>query len=267
MGGFSPGLSCTFDEVAWHHWAEVMDRTGAGRILRWASVRFGLVSAAFLVLSYVAAPAGAAPSPAASPCQPWGDETTEGADLWAEVARKAPTFAGVYVDEEKRTVYVLLTDDGQSLSAALHALQTIVRSSELCEYTPVARPAKHSYLQLKEWDDQLVNVLSLEGTVSSGIDEVANRLEVGVEDLEKQGPLVEAMIAEQGIPREGVSIVQQKPVELLQETRSAAPLLAATATGVVIAVGLSATLITRRKKKRSQRAGTRSQSQHKDAEG
>lgn len=174
----------------------------------------GLVATAFLASILVSTPASAAQTPTPSPCQPWGDEPTEGADLWAEVAEDVPTFAGVYVDEEARTLHVLLTDDGQSLTAAVHALQTIVRSHVLCEFNPVAEEAKYSYAELKAWDDQMIDVLSIPGTVSSGIDEAANRLEVGVEDLARHRPGVESFLAEVGIPLEVVNIMKRGPVQL-----------------------------------------------------
>lgn len=211
---------------------------------------FWLVAVLFPLMSLVAAPASGSPTPAPSPCQPRGDETTEGADLWAEVAEKVPTFAGLYVDEETRTLHVLLTDHGQSLKSAVHALQTIVRSQVLCDFTPVAQQAKYTYSQLKAWDDRLIQVLSVPGTVSSGIDEAGNRLEVGVEDLATHGPIVEVRLVELGIPREVVSIVQQEPVELLPATRSTARLFAV-AIGLVVAVGLPAALFIRRWLRRS----------------
>lgn len=213
-----------------------------------------VTSTAFLLMNPLAAPASAQPSPATSPCQPWGDEPTEGADLWAAVAAEVPTFAGLYVNEDTRTLYVLLTDQGESLEEAVHAAQTIIRSSILCEYTPIARPATYSYSQLKAWDDRLAEVMSIPGTVSSGIDEVNNRLEVGVEDLAEQGPLVEAKLTDVGIPREVVNIVQEEPFVLLPETRSPVPFFAATSLGLVVAIALSATLFTRWRKRRSQKA-------------
>jgi hypothetical protein len=206
-----------------------------------------LAPVAILVMTFLAAPAGAQPSPASSPCQPWGDETTEGADLWAAVAAEVPTFAGLYVNEDTRTLYVLLTDKGQTLEKAVHAIQMIIRSHVFCEFTPVARPVTYSYSQLKAWDDRLAEVMSIPGTVSSGIDEVNNRLEVGVEDLAEQGPQVEAKLAELGIPRKLVSIVKEGPFFLDIERRSPWPVLIVIGLALAVCVFVAARVTVRRR--------------------
>jgi hypothetical protein len=209
---------------------------------------------ALLLVTLLTATASAAPTPAPSPCQPWGDETTEGADLWAEVAARVPTFAGVYVNEDSRTLHVLLTDQGRSLEAAVHALQTIVRSEEFCEFTSVAEPASYNYSQLKAWDDRLAGVMSIPRINSSGIDEVGNRLEVGVEDPAIQGPLVEARWADLRIPREVVNIVQRGPVEVFLDDPSPWGLLQI-GIGLVLAVGVFVVVFARRRRKRSGKDG------------
>ncbi|MGH2554217.1 MAG: hypothetical protein ACRDHO_00675 [Actinomycetota bacterium] len=227
-----------------------MERTRAGRMVRSWRMASWLLSATIVFLSSFVASASAAPTPAASPCQPWGDETTEGADLWAEVGARVPTFAGLYVNEDTRTLYVLLTDQGQSLEEAVHAIQTIIRSHVFCEYAPVARAATYSYSQLKAWDDRISEVLSIPGTVSSGIDEVNNRLEVGVEDLAEQGPIVEAKLADLGVPREVAHIVQEQPPEFLIEERWPWTMLVI-AIGLVLAVVVFVVFFAKLRKKAS----------------
>ena len=225
-------------------------------MIRSGRVAFWLLSATILFVSSFVASARAAPTPTPSPCQLRGDETTEGADLWAEVAAQVPTFAGMYVDEDTRTLYVLVTDQGQSLTAAVHALQIIVRSPELCEFTPVALPAKYSYSQLKAWDDRMGAALSVRGIVSSGIDEAHNRLEVGVEDLATQGHLVQAQLIDLDIPLEAVKVVQEEPIEyLLPETRGTGPLLVGIAIVVVVGLVVLAKSLAIRRKGRSHKDG------------
>jgi hypothetical protein len=224
-------------------------------MLRSRRVPFWLVSAALLSFGLVATPASAAPTPAPSPCQLRGDETTEGADLWAEVAAQVPTFAGMYVDEDTRTLYVLLTDQGQSLKSAVHALQVIVRSPDLCEFTPVPVHARYSYEQLKAWDDRMGPAPLPPGFVFSGIDEVYNRLVVGVEDLATQGPLVKAQLVDLGIPLEAVRIVQQEPVVLDIERGWLPVALVEIAVGLVLAVGVFVAAFARARKARSQKDG------------
>lgn len=143
----------------------------------------------------------------------------------------------------------MLTDQGQSLDAAVHALQTIVRSNEFCEFTPVAVPATYSYKQLRAWNDRMGPIWSIQGLVFDGIDEMHNRITVGVEDPAKQGRLVEAKLVELGVPRDVVNIVQQDPPEVYIGERSPWALLEK-AIGLVLAVGVFAAALRQTKKKR-----------------
>jgi hypothetical protein len=228
----------------------VTDRTSEVRMPWSLRVIFWLLAAMLLLMSSLAASASAAPTPAASPCQLRGDETTQGADLWAEVAAQVPTFAGLYVDEDTRTLYVLLTDGGQSLKRAVHALQTIVRSPDLCEFTPVPVHALYSYEQLKAWNDRMDPAPLPPGFVFSGIDEVHNRLVVGLEDPATQSPFVKAQLADLGIPLEAVRIVQSGPVVLGVAKQSLLPILVGSAIVGVVAIGGLAAFLARRKKRR-----------------
>ncbi len=133
-------------------------------------------------------------------------------DLLASVGEQVPAFGGMYVDEGSGNLYIWLTDQGQSLSSAARALQGVLGDRSLAGLTPVALPAKYTFIQLKAWSDAMAPVLSIPGVVSTDIDDRNNRLSVGVEDPDQQGPLVQTQLRALGIPVEVVEIVKTEPV-------------------------------------------------------
>lgn len=225
----------------------------AVRIPRCRRLAFWRPLALFLLMSSVVTPAGAASLQATSAGQmtnyaQQGEPTQD--DLFAMVAQQVPAFGGMYVDEDTQTLYVWLTDQGQSLAAAVQALQSTFGSQILNEFTPVALPAQYGFTQLKAWSDQMV-ALSTPGIAFTDIDDGNNRLAIGVENLATQGPAVEAELVDLGIPLQVVSIEQSEGyTDLLPLTREGPEILVWIAIGLVSVVIVSAWFSAARKKRR-----------------
>jgi hypothetical protein len=171
-----------------------------------------------------------AESPGTSP----PDQTSD--DLLASVAGQVPAFGGMYVDESAGKLYIWLTDQGQSLTAADQALQSVLGDPTLASLTPVALAATYSFTQLKAWSDRMSPVLSIQGVVSTDIDDRSNRLSVGVENVATQGPAVQAQLTQLGIPVEAVNIVQTEPVTFVPVNRNLGVRLTVIAAASLLAV-------------------------------
>jgi hypothetical protein len=135
-------------------------------------------------------------------------------DEFARIARdQIPGFAGHYLDEHSNSVVYLVDPGGR---AAAESYVAEVRSSLGLADGPVTiRPAKYDFLQLREWRDQLLSVLTIDGVVLLDIDETANRIWIGVEDQESIRR-VEEMIAAQQVPEDAILVeIHARPVRAL----------------------------------------------------
>jgi hypothetical protein len=232
--------------------------------MSWSRTLPALAGATFLLLTCIAS---AVANAGHGRCQV-SDEP--GDDQYASIAKRVPAFGGFYVDGSSLNVW--LTDDGESLDAAVQEILSLPEHHGLADLTPEALPARYSFLQLFCWHwYQMSAVPEPDGIILTDIDDAKNRLTVGVEDLAAQGPAVRAWLVEAGIPLEAVDIIEEEPFMLLpgpgesvpetgsrvparievHETRSSAPTLAGIATGLVLAVGVSAAIFVRRRKRRA----------------
>jgi len=176
-----------------------------GRVISESRYRaFWFVTKVSLLVGLVTAALSASPLVAAAE-EPAGDEEL------VRIAQQVPTFGGFYVDEDTQKLYVWLTDQGQSLPAAVQAILNTRGYSDLAHLTPVALAAQYSFTQLHAWHQQMGEVWTADGVVFTDIDDIYNRMTVGVEDPATHGPIVKAKLTELGIPVEAVEIVQQDP--------------------------------------------------------
>lgn len=155
----------------------------------------------------------------ASPLVAAAEEPTDD-EVLVRIAQRVPTFGGFYVDEDTQKLYVWLTDQGQSLSAAVEAILSTRGYSDLAHLTPVALAAKYSFTQLHAWHQQMLEVWTIDGVVFTDIDDTYNRMTVGVEDPATHGPIVRAKLTELRIPVEAVEIVQLDPPTLYPDRSS-----------------------------------------------
>lgn len=141
-----------------------------------------------------------------------GSAAAQSSDDWyAEVAKRVPQFAGLLADRDQGGVVILVTERYVGLEDALRKALTEVLPSNLIQgrdlNSMTLEDAQYSFLQLKEWHDRLFStVFGIEGVTLSSIDTRANRVAIAVQDLEKQGPQVEAEVERYDIPREAVVI-------------------------------------------------------------
>ena len=135
-------------------------------------------------------------------------------DQFATVARRHPGFGGMYVDEEKDTLYVYLVDGSPATAQEIGAaLGGVFGSEHLAQGSVQVLPARFSFLELKQWHDQMaVHVLGLPGVALTDIDDAKNRLLVGVGNSQAR-TLVEQTLVALGIPAEAVNIVETGPIE------------------------------------------------------
>ncbi len=135
-------------------------------------------------------------------------------DALAEVGRAVPGFAGTWVDADTGELVVSLTHpSGAAAGAARGELARLLDRSDLAGLRVVARPARYSFGELKDWFDQATpEVLALAGTVSADVDERANVLRFGVEDLAASQAAVRAVADAHGVPAGAVVVEQVAPV-------------------------------------------------------
>jgi hypothetical protein len=137
-------------------------------------------------------------------------------DQFAEVARRVPEFGGMYLEAASDTLILYLTDTSPAVVAAAKAELEAVFGTDLPAHSrTAARQAQYGFLQLKEWHDRMnADVLGTPDVVFTDIDEVKNRLAVGVATAEARSA-VEQHLARLGIPREAVNIEDAGPVQPL----------------------------------------------------
>ena len=197
--------------------------------------RFGT----FLVLVLVMAACSTNPTPeVAAPDKLTGPVTLD--DQFAEVAKSAPDFGGMFYDDRGQlNVYTAASEglSSQSLeiqradvTAAItsvfgkdvllqqargEASEEGIQPQSLSKSNIKVLPAKYDFLQLKRWyDGQLGSILGISGLVFTDIDEAQNRLAVGIEEGNTAArKLIEQKLVELGVPREAVIIQETQPVQ------------------------------------------------------
>jgi len=221
-------------------------------------VIFWLLAAILLLTSSISAVATSGPVHAAAECRVNEDEPIED-DQLASIAKRVPAFGGFYVDGSSLNVW--LTDDGESLDAAVQEILSLPGHDDLADLTPVALRARYSFTQLFCWHYREMLRVWINGVIFTDIDDMKNRLTVAVEDLATQGPIVKARLAEVGIRLDAVDIIEEEPVMVYPgRPDQVGPLPApesnrfaffGIATGIALAVALCGAYLARRKQRLS----------------
>jgi hypothetical protein len=107
-------------------------------------------------------------------------------DEYARVSRaEVPGFAGFYLQDDGTPV-VRLVDPGQRGAAQRYLAQELVRARRgrhaNAPQQPIFRSAAYDFAQLKEWADALTPMLKRGDVFLIDVDEVENRVMVGVQD-------------------------------------------------------------------------------------
>lgn len=166
-----------------------------------------LVLAAGVWLSSAAGPGGAEPGRAP-------DQTID--DIYAQMALEVPGFAGMRLGPDGETIQVFFkgaSADAEPSADLRRAVDGFFQAAgDLPPEKIEVLPAQYDFLQLRQWYDRMRDaVWSVPGVVFTDIDEVKNRLDIGVE-TEEAAELVEKRLRELGIPREAVDIEISEPV-------------------------------------------------------
>ena len=162
-------------------------------------------------------------SPAALPCaqgQDWPKPEPKVItvdDLFAEVGRKVPAFGGLFVDEERDTLYVYIAPGQPGDKAALdQAIKDVFGSARPPEHQVEVLVGRYTFSQLKNWHDRMsLQLLAIPGVLSTGIDDARNGLKVEVQSRDL-APVVQATLAALGIPSEAVRIDEAAPGEFAE---------------------------------------------------
>lgn len=138
-------------------------------------------------------------------------------DKFAEVARLAPAFGGMFIQDKTLQVYLL---DPAQRAAAEVAIVSVFGRERLPQGGMQILQGRYGFLQLKDWHDrQRVKTMTIPGVVMTSISESKNRLQIGVKDGSVISQ-VELELFNLGVPREAVDIVETAPFEDLQTLQS-----------------------------------------------
>jgi hypothetical protein len=169
-------------------------------------------------------------------------------DRFAEIAQQVPEFGGMFYDENGQLTMYLVGRDvrGDRVVEPTPMVQTPeVGREKVDEATQMAKAAivtlmsddpritsageiralrgQYGFLQLKEWFDSMNMVVhGVPGVVLTDIDEVSNRLRIGIENQEVQGA-VEEQLAQLRIPQEAVIIEVTGPLHAAATLRQKRP--------------------------------------------
>lgn len=159
-------------------------------------------------------PGGTAGLPAEAEPQRTPPRTID--DIFEDIAKEVPGFGGVFFDPPgSPNLQVVLTDTRpEKLAAARNAiLSRYPGAGRLLASGYAARQGQYDFVQLRGWYRQMRDVLSQPGVVSTGIDEVKNRLRVGIA-FESDRDSVEEWLSRSGIPLEAINVEVTGPVRL-----------------------------------------------------
>ncbi len=144
-------------------------------------------------------------------------------DLLYELAKRVPSFGGMFVDESG-VLNVWLTDPSLQVIEALRAaIIALWGGGWFRENAPKrvikALKADYSFKQLYEWYKPMVDaVFQIPGVFSTAIDDLKNRLSVWVDIGDTQAAeRVRQVLTDLGIPLQAVIISEEERPQLLKE--------------------------------------------------
>ena len=122
-------------------------------------------------------------------------------------------FAGMYLDPDQVTLHVLVKDSTPERAAAAEraARSFMEKNQDSREFKIEISSARYDFAQLKGFYDSMsAGVWNVPGVLLTDIDEVNNRLRVGVSSGEAQVRVGQFLI-DVGIPREAFAIELTEP--------------------------------------------------------
>jgi hypothetical protein len=130
--------------------------------------------------------------------------------LFDQVAAQAPSFAGMFVQNDERVMWVTDTTRPEAPRGALGA---VLAARGLGAPPTRVRLAQYAWSQLSEWQHKhMLSILALDGVVFTDADETINRIRIGIESADVRASVLEA-IRRLGIPVAAIVIeVTSRPV-------------------------------------------------------
>jgi len=133
-------------------------------------------------------------------------------DLLLRVERAAPGFGGMFIDRDGRlTVYLM---DSAQLPAARAAIESVFGSGVIPAAGLRAAAGQYTVSQLAAWTQQAARVMELPGVALVDLDEVRNRVAIGVDDSSK-AQAVQQVLGSMNIPLGAVVIDITDPIRPL----------------------------------------------------
>lgn len=141
------------------------------------------------------------------------DRRTQGMTIderFVQMAREIPGFGGYYRDPEGN-LNVVLTNPAAQGQAARAALAPVLANGR--GRGMIMRQGRYDFAQLQAWRQQVERVLPrIAGVEFTDVNEVTNRVEIGVSDATAYGPVRRA-VSGLSIPRPAIALVDAEPAE------------------------------------------------------
>lgn len=178
------------------------------RVTGW-SVTLGTLLAGSLLLPPTIGPSSAASSDSASAVTP---DTLLYDDALALVGERFPEFAGMYLDEDAGKLFIQLTDTDSSVVPQIHSLLAVIFGESLARLTPEVEPAEYSFAELNDWKESIAPVaFAMPSIVFVDLDELENRVVIGLSDIEADAEPLRTQILRQGVPESAFDITFHEP--------------------------------------------------------
>ncbi|HEY5219378.1 MAG TPA: hypothetical protein VIJ16_06205 [Gemmatimonadaceae bacterium] len=132
-------------------------------------------------------------------------------DALAEVAARQPAFAGLWFADGR--LHVAMTDLAPGSAAARSAITAVFADPRLGTAPIVLDQVPYSFQKLAAWSANLPAAFSIPGVVSTNIDEVRDKLAVGVTSA-SAGVKVAAYLENFGVPAGAIRTFEREPAVL-----------------------------------------------------
>jgi len=140
-------------------------------------------------------------------------------DQFADVAKRAPEFGGMFLGPNEQKLQVYLTNISKDkVDAVRRAIVAVFGAAAIPKGGIEALQGQYGFLQLNEWYTRIqASIWSTPGITFTDIDEAKNRLAIGVEQPEGEARVIE-QLGRLGVPREAVVIQVTGPIQPLSHS-------------------------------------------------
>jgi hypothetical protein len=135
-------------------------------------------------------------------------------DMFEDVARREPTFGGLYFD--KGRLHVVLTDVGRDPEIVRTAIRGVFADARFSRAPIQVEPGRYSYSQLGAWGRQLPRAFGVPGVISIDVDEVRNRLAIGIRSDSVRSGVV-GILAAAGVPTDALVFDLREPIHFADD--------------------------------------------------